>query len=322
MDLPSLLLARREADPTPSPADPDGVERALLDGDAREAGWIEAAARLVAAHHEAGRDAWPLLRRMERALPDLDPPRAGRALASLAAQALLEGDAEVFVAHAAGAAAAFDRAGDARLACVERAAEGAGRVGLGEEAEATLAAAVAAADREGLGLTAALARRHLARALLRRGEPARAEEHAAIAARSSAHGRAVLAEVLTALGRHDEACAAAFGVHPATTDEAARALAQAALARALTAMGRAGEAIDVLGAARAKEIGWMDGGAAPVWTALADARTAAGDADGARAALGEAKRAVLAFGFKLRDKAVRRAYLERIPEHRRALQSG
>jgi hypothetical protein len=322
MDLPTLLSARREADPTPLPADPQGVERALAGGDAREPGWIASACRLVAAHHEAGRDAWTLLRLMERALPELDPPRVGRALAALAAQALLEGDAEVFAAHAAGAAAAFDGAGEARAACVERAAAGAAwaALGAGEEAEAALRAAAEAAEREGLSIAAGEARRHLARVLLRRGDAAAAE--AAIVSGSSARGRAARADALTALGRFDEAIAAASSAREGAADEAARALALAALGRALTAAGRAGEALAALGAARAREIAWMDGGAAPVWTALADARAAAGDAAGAEGALAEAKRAVLAFAFKLRAKAARQAYLEQIPEHRRALSAG
>lgn len=319
MDLPTLLSARREADPTPLPADP-AAERALMGGDALEPGWIEAASRLAAAHHEAGRDAWSLLRLMERALPDLDPPRAGRTLAALAAQALLEADAEAFVSAAAGAAAAFDHAGEARLACVERAAAGAGWAALGadEQAEAALAAVVGV----GPSITEGLARRHLARVLLRRGDAAAAEAHAVIAARSSAPGRAVLADVLTALGRLDEAIATATFAVEAAEDEAGRALSLAALGRALTASGRADEALAALGSARARAIAWMDGGAAPVWTALADARAAAGDAAGARAALEEARRAVLAFAFKLRAKEARQGYLERIPDHRRALSDG
>lgn len=70
---------------------------------------------------------------------------------------------------------------------------------------------------------------------------------------------------------------------------------------------------------RPAPVSWLSGGLAPGWIAIADARAAAGDAAGAAAAMAEARRAVLAFASRLARADLRRSYLERIPEHRRAL---
>lgn len=252
MDLAALIAARVEADPAAAPSlDPRASERALLDAvpSPLDARWIGEAARAIAAHHAAGRGAWPLLRVLEPALADLevrDPESAGRAHAALGAQALLEDDPEIFLDRVGLAADALDRAGAARAACVERAAHGAALLALGmnEQAEPAIEGALRAA--EALGL------------------------------------------------------------------ERARAWAEALHARLAARM--AGARTNLAGAST-----WLAGGAAPAWLSQADARAAAGDAAGSAAALAEARRAVLAFASRLRRPAVRKSYLERVPEHRRAL---
>ncbi len=55
--------------------------------------------------------------------------------------------------------------------------------------------------------------------------------------------------------------------------------------------------------------------------ALADARARAGDGPGAAAALDGARHAVLADAARLRDAGLRRAFLDAVPDHRRALGS-
>jgi hypothetical protein len=350
MDLATLLSARREADrdaallvtmgpqaaPNPGPAPPApadlaAAEEALLAGIDASPAWIQAAVRVVTAHQRDGHGerVWPLLRELEPMVRDLatsDPASAGRVLAALASQALLEGDAEAFVGRARRAVEALDVAGDTGTAAIERAALGCGLLALGMDDEAELALDAAIAGAEGLARSAARGDR--ARLALRRGanEEARALAAAAVEGfaargdrRMEAVARATLARALAKLGRGDDALAEARRAREALAGDHEQALADAALACAFLATGRPDDAVAAASSAPAATVGWLAGGAAPVWLALADARAAAGDGSGAAAAVAEAKRAVLAFAYKLRRPALRLGYLEQVPEHRRAL---
>jgi len=297
--------------------------------------WIHDAARTVAQHQRSGHAerAWPLLRVLEPLLPQLemhDPASAGRVLGALATQALLEGDFEAFLDRARRAAAAFDHAGEASTASRERASLGAGyrQLGAWDDAERALRAAIAASGAD--GSVTALARLDLARVLTACGNAAEAralaEESAAIFARGKdgageGAARAWLAGLLAMAGDGGAVTEARRALDLLSRSPAGRAFAGAALARALLAEGSIAAALEAAEAAHdeMKALGRLDEGEVMVRLALVDARRAAGDGAGAAAALGEARRGVLADAAKLRDPALRRAFLEAVPEHRRAL---
>ena len=343
MDLAALLAARLEADgATPHTSDASLTERDLLaalhPSSPPSAAWIADALLIVAQHQQAGaaERVWPLLRVIEPLLADLaerDPRSAGRVHGALAAQALLEIAPEAFLERASRAADVFDRVGDARRASVERTALGAAHAALGADADADrdLRAALLAAEPEGLALTTALARHHLARVLSRRGalDEARALAGGATAGfaehgdrRLEGAARASLASVLASLGLGADAEVEARRAIDLLADAPPeRALADASLARALLAQGKAGDALAAVSGAQAdaRAVGWLAGGSAAVWLALTDAHLATGAHEAAASALAEARRRVLAEASKLRSPALRRSYLERVPEHRRAL---
>lgn len=345
MDLAALLAARLEAGPATPPtsyASPWRTEPDLLaaldPAAAPSAAWIAAAVLVVAEHQRAGaaERVWPLLRVLEPLLADLterDPESAGRVQGALAAQALLETAPETFLDRAARAVDAFDRAGDARHASVERVAWGAAWAALGadDEAERALRGALLAAEPEGLRLTIAMARHPLARVLARRGalDEARVLVGAA-AAGFAEHGdrrlegaaRASLAFVLASLDLGGDAEREARRALELLADAPAeRAVAAAALARALLVQGKPGEAVAAVSGvqADATALGWLAGDRASVWLVLVDAQRATGAHAAAAATLGEGRRRILAEASKLRSPALRQSFLERVPEHRRAL---
>jgi tetratricopeptide (TPR) repeat protein len=334
MDLITLLSARRELDRDAAPIDDiAAAERDLLSSrEEPDSAWIQGAGRVIAAHQREGRGerVWPLLRVLEPLLGKLTDGDAGRVIATMAAQALLEGDAEAFLDRTRRAAEVLDRAGEKAASSIEWAAHGGAQLALGvaDEAARALDMAITEASRAGLVIATAAARLDRARLHLRSGavEDARASAEAAVQGfassgdrRMEGSARAVLATTLALLKNNTESLAEARRAAAALTSDPERALAAAALARAHLAAGNPTDAIAALEGAPASSIGWLTGGAAPVLLTLADARAAAGDAAGSAAATNDAKRAVLAFASKLRNPSVRRSYLERIPEHRRAL---
>jgi len=170
-----------------------------------------------------------------------------------------------------------------------------------------------------------MAQHHLARFLARRDA---LEEARALAAAAAAHEPAARASLAAILARLGDGVAAELEARRALDALAAsppdRALASLSLARALLAQGKSREAVAAVSdvEADALSIGWLAGGGAPVWIALADAHLSAGDTTAAAAALATARRHVLAAASKLRSPALRRSFLEGIPEHRRALDLG
>jgi tetratricopeptide (TPR) repeat protein len=330
MDHRLVLAARLGIAPyTEEPA--PGTDRSLAAPEGElSAAWIREALELVTEHQRAARSdrVWPILRELEPRLGELDardPASAAHITRALATQALVEGAIEAFLARAELAAEKLARAGDAASAD-ERASWGAGlrMLGLWDEAERALRAAIV----EGAGAAARidLGRVHAARGAL---EEARAMLQEAIAGLDPTRDRALaglaracLAEVRAAQGAHEEAEIEAHRAMDALgATRSGRARAGAALARARMAAGKNDEARAAAEQAVAdlEACAAMDDGEALVRMTLADARLAAGDREGAARALAEARRRVLADASKLGDPRVRRAFLEAIPEHRRAL---
>jgi len=333
MDSGLLLAARLQLPPfSPLAPSPPG-EPLAAPSSPPSAAWIREALGAVHQHQRAGRsrDAWPLFRVLEPLLGELaarDPASAGGVLGALATQALVEGDWEAGLDRARRAAEAFDRAGDAGAAAEERASLGAGyrMLGAWQAAETALGSALAA----GIGSGTARARLDLARVRAAQGTMAEARELSAAAAGSFADAgetawegvaRTVIADAAAVTGEGALAVVEARRAAERLASSAGgRALAGAALARALLAAGEVAGALVVAEQARGEVTGRLDEGEIPLWLAVAAARGAAGDRAGADAAASEARRRVLADAGKLRDPALRRAFLEAVPAHRKALE--
>jgi hypothetical protein len=334
-----LLLASRLGVPPFSGGVVDELAGPLIHaapqpGSPPSAAWIQEAVGAAARHQRSDHveRAWPLLRVLEPLAPallDRDPASAGRVIGALATQALVEGDVEAFLDRAGRAAEAFDRAGAAGAAAFERATLGAGYrvLGVWDEAEGALRAALGAATPE----VEAWVRLDLATVTAARGggDEARGlagEAAVAFARRGNGAGEGVarvrLAGILAAQGEGAAAEAEARRAGDLLAGSAAgRALAGAALARGLLAQGKIEAALAAAEDAHREmaAVRLPDEGEVGLLVALADARRAAGNAAGAAAALGEARRRVLADASRLRNPVFRQAFLG-VPEHRRALE--
>ncbi|WP_437967230.1 protein kinase [Sorangium sp. So ce260] len=318
--LPSALaaLVARWSDDAPEPAQVAAVA------------WAAALLFLGGRYADAG----SLMARVERVAERFaaDPPIAGAIAWSRAAAALfVEGDLNRHRARLEEAIACFDRCGDLRGACGQRANAGfaCNELGAYGEAAALLRVSLADAERMGLRNIAASARQNLGVALARLGELAEARAVQAEAVRSFAAmreprmegaSRAYLAGVLLAAG--DLAGAEEEARRAVGMLEVARPLlpyALATLADVLLAAARRGEAL--VEARRAaeimNEIGQLEEGEALVRAVHAEALWAAGDREGARAALAEAEARLGERAAKIADPAWRASFVERVPEHAR-----
>ncbi|WP_437832708.1 serine/threonine-protein kinase [Sorangium sp. So ce1153] len=261
-----------------------------------------------------------------------DPQIAGTIAWSRAAAALfVEGDLNRHRARLEEAIACFDRSGDLRGACGQRANAGfaCNELGAYGEAAALLRASLSDAERMGLRNIAASARQNLGVALGRLGELAEARAVEAEAVRSFAAmreprmegaSRAYLAGILLSAG--DVAGAEAEARRAVEMLEVAKPLlpyALATLADALLAAGRRAEALAEAGRAAEilKEIGQLEEGEVLVRAVHAEALWATGDREGARASLAEAEARLAERAGKIADPAWRASFVERVPEHAR-----
>ena len=226
----------------------------------------------------------------------------------------------------------FASAGDRRLAAQERVSVGYDLLMLGAyaESEAQLRSALAGAGSRLSARLRTLAHHNLVMAILRQGRVAEAralakETFAAIHPSSlvmRGNTLAYLAEAVAAEGDLEEAdriaCEAEqllAGAPPIQVTASAIA-AQVALRRgdAAEALRRARRAMDVV-----DRIGHGEEGEAAARLVLAEALLAVGDADAARPVLDEARRRLLAAAARIADPALRRSFVENVPEHARTL---
>ena len=224
---------------------------------------------------------------------------------------------------------AAELAGNLRLACLQRANLSDAHLQLGAfvEAERTARDALATAARMGLGAVALVSRINLGIALGRQGRLAEARDalsEALLPAIERDHKRAfiaaavALADACTGGGALDEAERwARAAAEASVTNAPMHALAQATLARVLLVRGRAPEALQAATAARAAldalgRIAWGEAAVRLVW---AEALEAAGQAERARTAIGEARDALTARAAALEDPGIRQSFLERVPEN-------
>ncbi len=288
---------------------------------------------LFAGKYDAAEEMLSILAAMPAALADADPAVNARVLVARATRALVAGDHSAHLALREAAAAAFERAGNLRSACVHRGNLGFALVELGafEDAEMALRAAIVTAERMGLRQVVASARSNLGLALSRPetlGE-ARALEEEAIRTfaaqgdrRMEGAARAYLSAILASggdlSGAEREARTAVerlVGVPPI------RAFALATLAEALLASGRAAEAVGASSEAMGilEALGSIEEGEATVRLAHAEALFAAGDVVHATAAIVAARDRLLARAEKIADADLRRSFLGRVPENARTI---
>ncbi|MEI8256539.1 MAG: hypothetical protein WCJ30_12775 [Deltaproteobacteria bacterium] len=189
--------------------------------------------------------------------------------------------------------------------------------------------------RLGLPSTAAAARQNLGLALARTGsfDEARTVETAALEVfrtsgnrRMEAASSSYLAHILFLAGDLDAAereARAAIALAseppllPPSRAEGLAGLAQVLLAKGghAEALEAAREAMDLLDA-----IGGIDGGEGGIRLVWAEALHSRGELDAARSAIAAARERLLAAAAKIDDEAVRRMYLERVPDHARTLE--
>jgi hypothetical protein len=246
---------------------------------------------------------------------------------------LYTGDLGAYRARNAAAAASFERAGDIRAACLQRANVGFSclLVGAFADAERVLRDLLAVADRMGAELVSAVAAHNLGLALARLGKLDEAREVEERAARAFAaqgdlrllgNSRAYLSQILVLAGDFARAEQVAHGaLETLEAFPSTRALALAALADARLRQGRveaglaaARDAMSLLDA-----LGKLDEGEAQVRLAFVEGLAASGDAAAAKTALEEARRRLLARSVKIKDTALRVSFLENVPENARTI---
>lgn len=268
---------------------------------------------------------------IERALQidGLDARARGRVCSARATQAQARGDAASFLALQLAALEAWEEAGDHRVACVVRVNVGVAYLELGcyAESERVLQEALTISAQMGLANVVAGARDNLGIVLARRGrldEARRVETLAAEAFRElgdrrlEGGARVYLAQIHLLAGELEHAereartAAALLEAAPPLRPSALAILAEVLLARgdASAALASAREAAAVLEAAEV-----VESGEAPVRLALARALDATGDREAARAALAVARARLEARAGAISDPALRRSFLENVPEH-------
>jgi tetratricopeptide (TPR) repeat protein len=244
-------------------------------------------------------------------------------------EALKRGDVERAFAAVSAAARDYEAAGDLRSACAARLNAGGslGRLGGAPgEASSILHEALETAERMGLATLTGACLLNLGRML---GLDGKVDEGVALELRAAAMFREqgnvrllVAAQVYLAMlelsgGRAERGEAAAReAVRLAERLPAMQCHVYAALSSCLLALGRVTESLEVaeLSAARLKELQSLEEGEALVWLATVEARFAAGDPEGARAALLQARDWLLGCASRIRDPK-RRTEFWTIPEH-------
>jgi tetratricopeptide (TPR) repeat protein len=302
------------------------------EGGARVVAWARAAVSLVFAGLDAMADG--LFDRIDRAAVEpSDRTAEGRVHQARATRALVTGDLSTYLEHTSASAAAFELAGDARTACVQRGNAGyaLGMLGAYGEAETALRESLVTAERMGLTSAAASARQNLGLTLAHRGtlQEARAVEERAIEAMTRsgeavmvACSHAYLAEILILARNYEAAERAALEALAVVGDREheVRALANATLARVLLERRRVPEAL----AASEKALAGLSpnasfGGEATVRLARAEALHAAGDLAGAREAIRVARERLLGNAAKIGSAERRRSFLEKVDANARTL---
>jgi eukaryotic-like serine/threonine-protein kinase len=263
-----------------------------------------------------------------------DPQARARILRAQVIRAGVRGDAGRRIALGVEAVEQFVVAGDRRNACSARInlAFGQAQIGAWEEAERQLREALAVAERMGIPTLVAHAQHNLGLVLAHRGAlpEALAVEREALE-RYTAHGdtrlfgssRTYLALIVAQMGdlslAEQEATRAALDLEGAPSPQA---YALAIRAKVKLAQGRSAEALVDAGKASQmlRDLGGLEEGESLVRLVYAEALYATGQIEEALAALAAARGRVLALANKIVDPALRRSFLERMPDNARTLE--
>jgi tetratricopeptide (TPR) repeat protein len=251
-----------------------------------------------------------------------------------ASLAYFSGDSAEFRRCLEAAIAGYDASGDTRAATNDRVNLGFALAAMGAyaRAEELLAAAAGEAERLGLAKVSAYAWNNLGWIQMQLGhfgEAARLQRRSVDAAREQneafleGSSRAYLALALCGLGEHRDAeIEARRAVDLLEPAPAVRPHALAALARALAAQARldeAGQAAEeALAGAETLEL--PEDSDALVRLVAAETRHAAGKLEAARAAIAASHARILERAARIDDPALRRSFLESVPEHARTLE--
>jgi tetratricopeptide (TPR) repeat protein len=274
-----------------------------------------------------------LLDRVEKAAVGLDDQGVlARVHQARSSRAMFAGDSGAYLVEESAAAAAFERAGDHRYACMQRGHVGYAclEIGAYEEGETWLRAVIADATRMGLSNVAATARHNLGRALMRLGslDEALVVETEAVEAfraqgdkRLESAARVYLAMIYFehgAIDRSEQELRIALDL----VQGPLRYQILANLARVLLSRGRIAEAYAAAREASdgLEQVGSVEEGEAQIRLMLAESLAAAGEHNAAREAVTRARARLLERAMQITDPSRRRSFLERLPENARTLQ--
>jgi tetratricopeptide (TPR) repeat protein len=323
--LTGLLARMREV-----PADAEGIRARVI-----------ALARTTAVLFAAGR--YQLAEQMLAQIdPDADaligdgdrePAVAGPVYWARGWQATYRRDIAKALHYRAAGAEAYERAGDLRSACQQRAMQGSvlNKVGRFSDAVTVLRPAIVLASAMALDSVLGLLNNNLGFALCSLGKLDEGLEietnavrtfQAAGNLRLEAASRGYLARFLVGAGRIDEATEEAeTACSLAKTTPPMHALALAMLARARLADGRPTEALAAAREACAilESLGGIDEGESLLLMTLAEALRANGDNAGAEASLREARQRLLARADLITNPQLRKSFLENVADNARTM---
>lgn len=225
----------------------------------------------------------------------------------------------------------WNEAGNDRHACLDGANVGSLLAALGayDQAEATLRTVIRASQRIGLESMMSLNRGILAMTLARSGKLDEAERCILMALSSKQVPRTLgvnhiyFAQILLMREQPEEALEECeLGMTLLSEFPSYRAMALGVLAQVMLACGRTGEAMTAArtGMHVMDDLGALEEGSSLVRLVYAEALSATGDHEGARAAIANARDHLLDEAGKLRDPARRASFLEGVAEHRHILE--
>ncbi len=303
-------------------------------GDVRDA-WIVASTRAALQCFTVGRRelAVQILEQVDQPVSEMDPRVPGRLFQARITRAAHEHDDVGYLRAVEGAIEAFEAAGDMRNVIVQRVNAGFASSRLGRYAEGArlLAVALTEARRMNLESVANVALHNLGLALanLGRFDEALAAEREAIERLNHAgdlrivdFARVYLGRILLARGEPASAFAAVESVALGESSlPASRAYALAVAADARLATGRTSDALDLAGRAMTilDELGAIEEGATYVRTVLGESLSACGQHGPAVECMRAALLELRAAADRIDDAGMRATFLDRVPEHARAL---
>jgi eukaryotic-like serine/threonine-protein kinase len=262
----------------------------------------------------------------------MDPAVMARLEAGQAIRALIDGDTVAYLELSSKAMHSFEEAGDVRDATIQKQNIGSALLELGADgAEEMLHEANEACERLGLSHLSSAAQINIAMARIRRGDLDGAEAILAAMARDpriknerrlETYLHAYLALVHQARSNFDGMLREAHrAVEIAPEGSSAQVFAMATLAAAHIGSGQPDQAVEI--GRRAMdlflELGGVESGEAAIRLTYGEALQAAGEREGARAALASARDSLLERAAKIRDIGRRETFLTNVPENARTL---